>query len=225
LQLILAAKPELAQLRGVFGIIEVDGFEASTSLVRSVHQAGKKAVCYIDAGTWEKWRPDAKAFPAGVLGAPDAGWPGERWLDIRRQAVLLPIMSARVQMCARKGFDAVDPDNVNGVDNHTGFPLTMAQQVSYDEAIAKLAHARGMSVALKSFAAGASALQPNFDFVVDEECVKYHECGAFSAFVAGHKAVFDVEYTTSTGFCRSLPVGVRGVAKHLSLDAWARWCP
>ena len=80
-------------------------------------------------------------------------------------------------------------------------------------------------MALKSYPDEAKALQPSFDFVVDEQCVHYQECGRFTSFLAAKKAVFDIEYTTSLSFCAKLPVGVFGLAKHLSLDGWVRWCP
>ena len=223
-QIILSQLPTAAQLRGNFSVIETDGFDIPAKTVAAVHALGKKAVCYIDVGTWENWRPDAKKFPASVLGRPDAGWPGERWLDIRRLSILLPIMKARFARCVAKGFDAVDPDNVNGVENATGFPLTSAQQLAYDRAIAALAHADGLSVALKSYPDEAKALVGSFDFVVDEQCVQYHECAKFTPFITAKKAVFDIEYTTSLSFCPKLPGGVSGLTKRLSLDAWVRWC-
>ena len=224
-QLLLSGTPTAAQLKGPFTVMELDGFDTPSSVVASLHALGKKAVCYIDVGTWEDWRPDAKAFPRRVLGKADAGWAGERWLDVRQQHVLLPIMAKRIARCVKKGFDAVDPDNVNGVENATGFHITTKEQLSYDRAIAAIAHRDGLSVALKSFASETSALQPSFDFVVEEQCVQYRECTKLEPFVAHHKAVFDIEYTTSLGFCSALPAGVEGLAKHLSLDAWVRWCP
>jgi hypothetical protein len=224
-QLVLSSTPTAAQLKGAFSVMELDGFDTPASVVASLHALGKRAVCYVDVGTWENWRPDAKSFPRRVLGKPDQGWPGERWLDVRQQRVLLPIIAKRFEMCVRKGFDAVDPDNVDGVENPTGFKLTMRAQLSYDRAIAALAHRDGLAVALKSFADRAVALQPSFDFVVQEQCTQYQECAKLAPFVAHHKAVFDIEYTTSLRFCTSLPAGVEGLAKHLSLDAWVRWCP
>lgn len=223
-QIILSNPPSEAQLRGNFDVIEMDGFETPAATVASVHALGKKAVCYIDVGTWENWRPDAKKFPKAVLGRSNAGWPGERWLDIRRTGILLPIMKARFARCVAKGFDAVDPDNVNGVENATGFPITVAEQLRYDRAIASLAHDDGLAVALKSYPDEAKALQPDFDFVVDEQCVQYQECAELSPFVATKKAVFDIEYTSSLAFCSKLPKGVFGLAKRLSLDGWVRWC-
>ena len=221
----LSSTPSAAQLNGAFTVMELDGFDTPASVVAALHRLGKKAVCYIDVGTWENWRSDAKVFPRRVLGKPDAGWPGERWLDIRQRGILLPIMAERFAMCVQKGFDAIDPDNVDGVENPTGFELTTTAQLAYDRAIAALAHRDGLAVALKSFADQASALEPSFDFVVDEQCVQYHECSELTPFVAQHKAVFDIEYTTSLGFCSALPAGVDGLAKHLSLGAWVRWCP
>ena len=41
-------------------------------------------------------------------------------------------MRARFAMCARKGFDAVEPDNMDGFENPTGFHISAAQQLSYD---------------------------------------------------------------------------------------------
>jgi hypothetical protein len=224
-QLVLSSTPTTAQLQWPFDVMEVDGFDTPAAVVTKLHALKKKAVCYIDVGTWENWRPDAKRFPKSVLGKPDAGWPGERWLDIRRTAVLLPLMKARFAICVKKSFDAVDPDNVDGVENNTGFKLTMKEQLTYDRDIASLAHEAGLAVALKSFADEATKLEPSFDFVVNEQCVPYNECSSFSSFVTNHKAVFDIEYTTSLAFCASLPSGIDGLAKHLSLDAWVRWCP
>ena len=77
----------------------------------------------------ENWRLDAGSFPASVKGGSN-GWPGERWLDIRQLSVLEPIMDKRLAMCAAKGFDAVEPDNMDGWQNRTGFPLTAQDQLS-----------------------------------------------------------------------------------------------
>jgi hypothetical protein len=224
-QLVLSSTPSAAQLQGPFAVMELDGFDTPASVVTALHALGKRAVCYIDVGTWEGWRPDAARFPRRVLGKPDAGWPGERWLDIRRLGVLLPIMAARFEQCVKKGFDAVDPDNVDGYENATGFPLTGREQLAYDRAIASLAHADGLAVALKSDPDEARALEGDFDFVVQEQCVQYAQCDELAPFLEHHKAVYDIEYTRSLRFCGALPPGIEGLAKHLSLDAWVRWCP
>jgi hypothetical protein len=42
---------------------DIDMFDNDASVVASLHNKGRKVVCYIDVGTWENWRPDAKEFP------------------------------------------------------------------------------------------------------------------------------------------------------------------
>src|SRR4051794_39669821 len=118
---------------------DVDLFDTPGSVVRALHARHRKAVCYLSAGSYENWRPDAGAFPAEVLGRPLDGWPGERWLDIRRLDVLGPIMRARLDACRAKGFDGVEPDNVDGYANDSGFPLTGADQLRYDRFLARAA--------------------------------------------------------------------------------------
>lgn len=78
------------------------------------------------------------------------GWEGERWLDVRRLAELEPLIGKRFDMCREKGFDAVEPDNMDGYRNKSGFPLTAEDQLKYNRLIAKLAHDRGLSVGLKN---------------------------------------------------------------------------
>lgn len=172
---------------------DVDGFETSTRSVAALHARGKHVICYVDVGTWEDFRPDAASFPRSLLGRPN-GWPGERWLDIRRLARLEPIMRRRFEMCARKRFDAIEPDNIDGFENDTGFPLTGREQLRYDKWIAREAHWLGLAVFQKNDPEQASKLQPYFDGVLDEQCNQYRECRSFRAYLAAGKPVLNAEY-------------------------------
>jgi hypothetical protein len=182
-------------------VYDIDGFDNPATTVTALHAQGIKAVCYMDAGTWEIWRPDAASFPASVKGAPN-GWPGERWLDIRQSAILAPIMERRAQLCRSKGFDAIEWDNVDGYTNATGFPLTYQNQIAYNAFLASYTHALSLSVVLKNDVDQVVALQPRFDFALDEQCFQYQECGKELPFIIAGKAVFEVEYQLSTAqFC------------------------
>ena len=170
-----------------------NGVTLNTAAVAAIHAAGAHAVCYVDAGTWEDFRPDASEYPASVKGLPN-GWPGERWLDIRATGVLLPIIDARVAKCAAAGFDAVDFDNVDGYENDTGFPLTAAEQLTFNEDLAAIAHAHGLSAGLKNDTDQLSQLESTFDFAINEQCAQYDECDAYDGWTAAGKAVVEVEY-------------------------------
>ena len=85
-------------------MIDLDLFETSPELIQELREGGQFPICYLSAGSWEEWRPDADQFPAEVLGRNYPGWPGEKWLDIRQIEVLAPILEARLDLCAAKGF-------------------------------------------------------------------------------------------------------------------------
>ena len=174
----------------------------NTAAVNAIHAAGKKAICYVSAGTWENWRADAGQFPRSVLGNKN-GWPGEKWLDIRQTSVLLPIMEARVQKCRLAGFDGVEWDNVDGYSNRTGFPLRYVDQITYDAQLANLAHKYGLTVALKNDVEQLADLGRYFDYAVNEQCQQYGECGGYTTyFLANGKTVFQVEYKLNLNrFC------------------------
>ena len=157
-------------------VYDLDAVTATAADVTTLHKANRKAICYVDVGSYEKFRADAARFLAAVLGLTMDGWPDERWLDIRRWDVLKPILADRFNTCKKKGFDGVEPDNVDGFDNETGFPLTAADQLVFNRRIADLAHSLGLAVGLKNDLEQVAALAPSFDFAVNEECAGYNEC-------------------------------------------------
>ncbi|MFD5337628.1 endo alpha-1,4 polygalactosaminidase [Streptomyces hawaiiensis] len=206
-------------------VYDIDGFENLAADVARLHRAGRKVICYVNVGAWEDFRPDRDDFPSSVLGEPN-GWAGERWLDIRRLTVLRPIMERRFDMCRDKGFDAVEPDLVEGYGNDTGFPLTARHQLRYNRMIAAIAHERGLSVGLKNDLPQIPQLVGHFDFAVNEECAQYDECGELSPFIAAGKAVFHVEYTQPrSGFCaESRRLRLSSMLKEPELGVWRSPC-
>jgi hypothetical protein len=209
-------------------VTDVDGFVTPKATVADLHARGRHVACYVDVGSWERWRPDASRFPPSVLGTSN-GWPGEKWLDVRRLPVLEPIMRRRFAMCARKGFDAVEPDNIDGFENPTGLPITAADQLRYDRWVAHAVHALGLAVLQKNDPEQAAALQPSFDGVLDEQCNRYHECDSYQPYLRAGKPVIDAEYTSSLypGFCANdTRLGITGALYNLSLNGRLyRPCP
>ncbi|MGW3123862.1 endo alpha-1,4 polygalactosaminidase [Streptomyces sp. NPDC001107] len=206
-------------------VYDIDGFDQPRTTVATLHGKGRKVICYLSTGAWEDWRPDAKKFPKSVLGKGN-GWKGERWLDIRRTDVLEPLMAARFDMCRKKGFDAVEPDNMDGYKNTTGFPLKAADQLRYNRLIAKLAHERGMAVGLKNDLDQIPQLVGDFDFAVNEQCAQYGECADMKPFIKAGKAVFHVEYELPTSrFCaESRRLKLSSMLKKYELGVWRRAC-
>lgn len=180
---------------------DIDLVDTPQATIDKLHAQGKVVICYFSAGTWENWRPDASKFPAAVKGRSN-GWPGEKWLDIRKVSTLGPIMQARLDLAVNKRCDGVEPDNVDGYQNSTGFPLSAQDQLNYNRAIAQWAHDRGLSVGLKNDVDQVSSLVNEFDWALNEECFAYQECDALLPFVHAGKAVFGAEYSGKAAkFC------------------------
>ncbi|HCU24664.1 MAG TPA: endo alpha-1,4 polygalactosaminidase [Deltaproteobacteria bacterium] len=204
---------------------DIDLFDVDESVIDELHSAGRKVICYFSAGSWENWRPDANQFPSSVKGR-NNGWPGEKWLDIRRLDILGPIMKARLDLAVAKGCDGVEPDNVDGYSNRSGFKLTYQDQLHYNKFLAAEAHARGLSVGLKNDVDQVKDLVAFFDWTLNEQCFEYRECDTLLPFIKAGKAVFNVEYKGNTNnFCpKANAMNFNSMKKHLDLDAWRVPC-
>jgi hypothetical protein len=176
-------------------VLDIDLFNTDAATIAQLKAAGRKVVCYFSAGSAENWRADYALFQASDKGKGLDGWPGEYWLDTRSTTVR-SVMVARLDLAKQKGCDGVEPDNVDGYSNSSGFPLTAAHQLDYNKFLATQAHARGLAVALKNDVDQVAALEPYFDFAINEQCNEYSECGVYTAFTSKNKPVFNAEYAT-----------------------------
>ncbi len=220
-------------------MVDLDLFDArkgqvNEGVIDALHDRGIVAICYVDTGAWESYRPDAKAFPRSVIGnrsyaSTGDPWVGERWLDIRRRSwpKFAPIMWKRLDLAARLGCDGVEPDQNNPWGNKPGFPITKADEHAWYLKVAGEAHRRGLSVGMKN---GVEVVDAQtvaaFDWALNEECFQYAECGRMMPFIHANKAVFQTEYTGDPAtFCpRANARGFSTIKKHLALGPWRIAC-
>jgi hypothetical protein len=210
-------------------VYDLDLFDTENEIVDTIHAAGAHAICYINAGSWEDWRPDASQYPKDIIGRDYEGWPGEKWLDIRQIDKLAPIMLARLDLCKSKGFDAVEPDNMEIHDNDTGFPLTYKDQLQYALWLADEAHKRGLAIGVKNAPDQVKDLVEHFDFAITEDAFYYNWAEDMLPFIASGKPVFAAEYTDLGGdfesYChKSKELKFSIILKNRGLDAWLRTC-
>jgi len=177
-------------------VYDIDLFDTSKELIQSLHQKGKKIICYFSAGSYEDWREDEGTFPNESLGKKLDDWEGEKWLDIRNNG-LKKVMIKRMDLAKEKGCDGVDPDNVDGYTNNTGFNLTAEDQLKYNRFLAKEAHKRGLSIGLKNNLDQIKSLVEYFDFAVNEQCHVYNECKQLLPFITHGKPILNIEYAPS----------------------------
>ena len=184
------------------------------SAVSAIHTGGGRAICYIDAGGAESFRPDYpeyQAFNANcngcLFGRPIGGFRNEFWLNINndqgQRTFILNQIAARLDRCKAVGFDGVEMDVVDAWSNRTGLTITADTQLLFNTALANLAHSKGLTVALKNDVEQVPDLAPYFDYAINEQCQQYNECGNYTtSFANAGKAVFQVEYKLKTStFC------------------------
>ncbi len=165
-------------------MIDIDGFDNSSATVARIHARqgltlpSEKVICYLDLGAFEDYRPDASSFPKSTIGRGLAGWPGEYWVDIRQLAALRPVIDARLEMCADKGFDGVEVDDIDGYTQaaQTGFPLTAGDAQNWLSYVANEAHSLGLFVLWKNDPYLAGWATSYFDGALSEQCYQYAEC-------------------------------------------------
>lgn len=129
-------------------------------------------------------------------------------------------MTARFQMCREKGFDAVEPDNIEAFSNRSGFPISAQQQLTFNEWVAEEVHSLGMAVLQKNDAEQTSQLSPYFDGALTEQCNQYRECAEFEPYLASGRPVINAEYhLRGPRFCvADAAAGIMGARFNLALN-------
>ncbi|WP_435204445.1 endo alpha-1,4 polygalactosaminidase [Micromonospora sp. bgisy143] len=186
----------------------------------------RRLICQVAVGSVRSTDPDASRLPAVVLGAP-GHQPGSRWLDVRAWDALEPVLADRFRLCRGKGFGAVALADADGYTHRTGFPLGFDDQLLFNRRLAHLARSLDLSPGLVNDVPQLAALAPDFDFVVNEECVRLGQCAKLLPFADAGKPVFHVEYVGTTDeFCvTTVGYGFASIRKERELDAWREPCP
>jgi hypothetical protein len=210
-----------------------NNFLYTTGAVNSLHSMGKKAIGYVDAGDSEQVRPDYQQYVdfdnacnGCLIGNPFSGFRNEYMLNLNNDKgqadFIRKMVAARTDRVAANGFDAVEYDVLANYENRSGFTITYATQASFNISLTTIAHNHFLSVPLKSDVDQAtdSTIESAFDFVIDEQCNQYSQCGNYSSWQAAGKPIFNVEYKLSTGkFCpQDNATNFNGILKNYSLD-------
>jgi Glycoside-hydrolase family GH114 len=201
--------------RRAVDIYDIDGFLTTAAEVHAIRSTWPAAtlkhprtICYIDMA-WEDYRPDAspspygRYFPASVLGNVYFGYPQERWVDFRQLDALKPMLRERIRMCAAKGFDAVELDDIDSFDppSTTGFHLTPGDAQNFLAYAFNEIHRYGMTGLWKNSPYLSWWGRRYADGAVVEECYTYHAC--FASWLRGSS-----QYgITCTGLAGVTPCG------------------
>ena len=145
---------------------------------------------------------------------------------MRRTDLLLPLLEPRVQTCRDKGFDAVEFDNVDGYANASGFPLTAADQLAFNQALADLARERRLTPVLKNDLEQADELRGDLRDAPARAVRGVRRVRARRAVPRPRLLVVDVEYDVAPadGCAIAERLGITMIFKDLALDAPLTTC-
>ena len=165
---------------------------------------GVYSICYVNGfqsqpGDRRLWLTKHKNLVLTRSGKPviDRNWPDELILDTSTAAkrrAIARIVGKSIATCAKKGFDAVEIDNLDSY-SRSKRALTASDNRALAKLYATTAHRAGLAIGQKNSAEQSARLKKavGFDFAVAEECHRFSECSAYTR-VYGSR-VIDIEYT------------------------------
>jgi len=212
--------------------IDIDAFSATKELVDAFHARGIKVIAYISVGTLETYRPDANLLPTEVVGNIYPAWPDERFLDIRQIEKLKPFITSRFDMIKSKGFDGIEPDNIDIYGEVTDFNLTLNDTKLFCEWIIEEAHRRGLCIGQKNTEELVPLLYKKFDWALTENVFHQNTQNDYSIYISAGKPVFSAEYTDdmdishfNTFVCnKAIQLKYFAFLKHRDLTQWTYEC-
>ncbi|KAM0245045.1 hypothetical protein ACHAP5_005717 [Fusarium lateritium] len=196
--------------------IDMGHARENPEMIPLLKSAGKFVICYFNAGALQDWDDDKNKFPKAVIGHSLAyPYDSEEWyLDIRDSTVL-KLQKARLDVAAKIGCDAVDPDNVDAwqqdEEDPTGFKLKSSDYTKYLKSLAEYAHSiktkdgNPLLVGQKNAPEIAEDLVSSLDFAVLESCrgttdpaeENWPFCEDFQTYIDAGKPVLQIEYPPS----------------------------
>jgi hypothetical protein len=167
--------------------------------------AGLYTICYVngfqsqpaDRDVWLNQRGHLVLKDSSGRPIIDPNWPDEFLLDTStaaKRTELASIIGRTIDLCASKGFKAVEVDNLDSYLRSRG-KLTVNNNLAYAKLLADRAHARNLAIGQKNSAEQAyrGRTEVGFDFAVSEECHRWEECSSYSDVYKSR--VMNIEYT------------------------------
>ncbi|RKR76245.1 endo alpha-1,4 polygalactosaminidase [Frondihabitans australicus] len=161
---------------------------------------GVYSICYVNGFQTQpdvKWPSDLILHAASGAPLVDPGWPDEHIIDIStaaKRTAAAKIIAKSTDLCARKGFSAVEFDNLDSY-TRSKKQLTLDDAIAFAKLLVAEAHDRDLAAGQKNTdqLGSRGKTQIGYDFAVSEECDTFDECDQYTRVYGKH--VIDIEYT------------------------------
>lgn len=187
-------------LNANYAYVLVDPFQENViEAMPEIKANGNQLGAYISIGTGENWRDDFADLQPDLVSRQWEEWEGEYFVSETTTAVI-DVMKARIDKIAEWGFDWVEFDNMDWVDDYVreayGVKVSREDSIAYFQQLCGYVHKNGMKCMSKNTVEGAE----DFDGVTYEsyntEKNWWDQSGAQNFLDAG-KLVIIVHYNES----------------------------
>jgi hypothetical protein len=202
-------------------------------------EAPAYSICYVNAFQTQADeagvdRPDERSnWPQELVLSElgdDPKWGGEYLVDVstaskRRRAASW--VEQMIDGCDRKGFEAVEYDNLDSWTRFDGTPLAndvpfeKRHALAYARLLAARAHALNLAVAQKNTAdvTPGQSRGVGFDFALAEECARWDECGRYRRVHGNRVIVIEYRRKDFRNACRTVGDELSVVLRDLQVSA------
>jgi hypothetical protein len=199
---------------------------------------GTYAICYVNAFQTQddesgvKRRDERSAWPRKLvlrkLGD-DPNWGGEYLVDIStaaRRKRAAHWIEPMIRTCARKGFDAVEYDNLDSWTRFDGtpragdVPFGKSDAIAYARLLARRAHKLGLAVGQKNtveLTRRQAIGRIRFDFAIAEECGRWDECDRYRGVYGDHVVAIEYRRQDFDKTCREVGAQISVVLRDVDV--------
>lgn len=186
-------------------------------------------ICYVNAfqvqpdeiDWWQSQHDDLLLRDSDGDYVVDGDW-NEILLDIStsaKRAAIAGIVQSWFDGCARAGYQAIEPDNIDSYERSKGL-LGIDDAVAYLELLAPHAHDMGLAIGQKNTTdLGTRGRSAGLDFAIAEECGRYHECDYFTGVYGDNVIVIEYTDTAFTKACSVVGDEVSVVRRDVGVTA------
>ena len=170
--------------------------DTSKATVDALHAMGKKVICYVDAGVYER---RARTPPSSRRSRRRSGqrrrWAGRASTGSTSAASTTSRRSCRrVSRVQGKGFDAHRARQHRRLEQQLRLPAHPADQIAYNRALADWAHGMGLSIGLKNDLEQAHPARGRLRLGAQRAVLRVQRVHHLKAFAQAGKAVWIAEY-------------------------------
>ena len=191
---------DISEIKTSSQIVDLDVLDTEKTTIEKLKKQWKVVIWYINVWAIENYRDDYKNFPKNVIWKTYSWWEDEKYLDVRKYEDFKKYILNRLDIAQEKGFDWIEPDNMDTYDNfsETWFKILQWDMKEYLTWLNIEVNKRWMFLIQKNAPELSLKMEKKFDAALLEWAFYNNFEDDFKNYIKNWKKVFNVEYTDNT---------------------------